>query len=73
MNISPRRLLILLFFLSLALLAPYKHSRALGQQSAEERDMWRAADEISRREIMWSLRDQAIAQEEARVVATWDR
>lgn len=74
MNISPRRLLILLFFLSIALLAPYNNSRALGQQSAEERNMWRAADEISRREIMdWSLRDQAIAQEEARVVATWDR
>lgn len=74
MNLSPRRLLTFLFILGLAFLAPYNHSRALGRQSTEERDMWRAADEISRREIMdWSLRDQGIAREEARVVATWDR
>lgn len=71
MNLSPRRLIIFLFILGLAFLAPYNHSRALGRQSTEERDMWRAADEISRREIMnWSLRDQG---EEARVVANWDR
>lgn len=74
MNLSPRRLLIFLLILGLAFLAPYNHSRALGRQSSEERDMWRSADEISRREIMdWSLRDQRIAREEARVVATWDR
>lgn len=73
-NLSPRRLLILLLILGLAFLAPYNHSRALGRQSTEERDMWRAADETSRREIMdWSLRDQGTAREEARVVATWDR
>ena len=71
--LSPGRLLIFLFILGLAFLVPYKHSRALAQQSAEERDMWRAADEISRREIMdWSLRDQGIAREEARLLATWD-
>lgn len=74
MNLSPRRLLVFLLILGLAFLAPYNHSRALGRQSSEERDMWRAADEISRREIMdWSLRDQGIAREEARVVANWDR
>lgn len=73
-NLSPRRLLIFLLILGLAFLAPYNHSRALGRQSTEERDMWRAADETSRREIMGcSLRDQGIAREEARVVATWDR
>lgn len=73
-NISPRRLLIFLLVLGLAFLAPYNHSRALGRQSTEERDMWRAADETSRREIMGcSLRDQGIAREEARVVATWDQ
>ena len=71
MNLSPRRLLVFLFILGLAFLAPYNHSRALGRQSAEERDMWRAANEISRREIMnWSSWDQGIAQEEARVVVT---
>lgn len=74
MNLSPRRLLIFLFILGLAFLAPYNHSRALGRQSTEERDMWRAANEISRREIMnWNSWDQGIAQEEARVVLTWDR
>lgn len=74
MTLSPGRLLIFLLILGLAFLAPYNHSRALGRQSTEERDMWRAADEISRREIMnWSLRDQVIARGEARVVASWEQ
>lgn len=72
MNLSPRRLLIFLFILSIAFLGPYFHSQSLSRQTTEEREMWRAANEISRRGVV-EFGGEGNSREAARVMANWDR
>ena len=60
MTISPRRILIILLILVLAFLGPYFHSQSLNRQAIEEREMWRAANEISRQHVVEFGRSGAI-------------
>lgn len=61
-TISPRRILIIVPILFIAFLGPYFHSQSLSRQKIEEREMWRAANEISRQAVVGFGRSGAITE-----------
>ena len=73
MNLSPRRLLIFLltFLFAFFLVHLSQYNSSLSQQAIEEGDMWQAAKEVSRHEVV-ELRVQRIILE-AQTLETWDR
>lgn len=60
MTLSPSRILIILLILVLAFLGAYFHSQSLSRQTIGEREMWRAANEISLRGVVEFGRSGAI-------------